>query len=147
MTIRFLPCLIFALAMGSPALAMANVVDCSLPQARIDITRLDGGRFYLYPQQDLSRFYPDRAWRTGVSGMAIVVCNRNGETLDCAAQETSPADMGFDTRSARLVAVFARTVIGEKAVFRVDYTSLSQGTCYAPFTYAPDWRLQQMRPR
>ena len=146
MAFRSLLCLgMVAWAACSPASAAGNVIDCSQPQVRVDVSRLDGGSLHLFLPEELSRFYPDRARRMGVSGMAIVVCSRTGEVLDCAVQETTPADWSFE-QSVRLPRLLTRW-ISDKAIFRMDYTILSPGSCYAPFTRAPDWRLEKMRPR
>lgn len=145
MTLRFSLGLALAGALSWPAPSHAWVRDCSLPQARIDISRLDGAPVYISPPSDLARYYPIEAQLAGVSGTAIVVCDRLGGALDCVAQKVSPAGMGFE-HSARLVRIHDKR-IGSGAIFRVDYTSLSVGDCSTPFTAAPDWRLQQMRPR
>lgn len=147
---RLRPLLILALAasVASPALAAGDVYDCTLTKARVDISRLDIGNGSSIPlhQEDLVRFYPDRAWRMGVSGMALLACSRSDKGMDCEVREATPTDQNFDTQSLRLMVLVPRR-LRDTAIFRVDYTILEVGSCYAPFTFAPDRRLQQARPR
>lgn len=135
-----------ASVLASPALAAGDVYDCTLTKARVDISRLDIGNGSSIPlhQEDLVRFYPDRAWRMGVSGMALLACSRSDQGMDCAVQGATPPDQNFDTQSLRLMALVPRR-LRDTAIFRVDYTILEVGSCFSPFSraLAPEWRAKR----
>lgn len=132
--------LFLALALTAPgpsAFAAGNVdTSCSVKsQARIDLTRLDGGPPLLIRQDDLIQFYPDRPHRVGAGGVVILSCDRTPGGLGCVVQKETPPDMGFAGKGlaiTRLVPRFAGT-----AVVRVDFTILSPGSCSDPLSKAP----------
>jgi hypothetical protein len=147
MAFRSLLCLGLA-SWAWPALAVADVVDCSLSQARVDVSRLDidNGSSLLLHQDDLVRFYPDRALRMGVSGVVLLACGRTDQGMDCVVREATPTDENFEARSLRLMVLVPRR-FRDTAIFRVDYTMLAVGTCFDPFRRAPDWRPGPARRR
>jgi hypothetical protein len=147
MTLRSLLCLGAAVLVW-PTLAAADVVDCSLSQARVDVSRLDidNGSSLLLHQEDLGRFYPDRALRMGVSGTVLLACAKSDQGMDCVVREATPIDQNFESRSLRLMALVPRR-LRDTAIFRVDYTILAVGTCFDPFHRVPDWPAGRARRR
>jgi hypothetical protein len=126
-----------SVALGSPAIAAGNVdYSCSMrTSGRVELTRLDGGPPLLIPQSDLMHFFPDRAARMSVSGMAILTCERMPEGLDCTVQDEAPSDMNFGARSLMITRLFPRYL--STAFVRVDFTVLSPDSCSDPLFNAP----------
>ncbi|HEY8573573.1 TonB family protein [Phenylobacterium sp.] len=83
------------------ALAVAE----SAPEAT-PLTARDVQVKYTDPQ--LQRFFPPKAQRAGIEGMAQVLCtiDRNGRLADCEVVRETPTEQGFGGAALKMVSTF-----------------------------------------